>query len=61
MEGHNQQALITSTIDGVIVSITHDASFLFGYLDPEELIGQNVRILVPSPYKVAFFMLFGCG
>lgn len=46
------EVLITSTTDGVITAVSRDALLLFGYPSPEDLIGQNVRVLVPSPYKV---------
>src|SRR5436190_17188253 len=51
------QALITTAVDGIIVidSLGHIQIFnpacerLFGY-QPDEVLGQNVKMLMPAPY-----------
>jgi two-component system sensor kinase FixL len=45
-------AFITINQQGIILSVDLAAGNMFGYLDAEELIGKNVSILVPPPYKV---------
>lgn len=52
------QAIIETAIDGIITidekgiieNVNPAAAALFGY-QPEELIGKNIRILMPSPYR----------
>lgn len=52
------QTIIETAIDGIITidekgiieTVNPAAAKLFGYL-PEELIGKNIRILMPSPYR----------
>lgn len=52
------QAIIETAIDGIITidergiieTVNSAAASLFGYL-PEELIGKNIRILMPSPFR----------
>jgi PAS domain S-box-containing protein len=52
------QTIIETAIDGIITidekgiieTVNPAAANLFGYL-PEELIGKNIRILMPSPYR----------
>lgn len=41
--------IITITDQGIILSANPSVRTLFGY-EPEELIGQNVRMLMPEPY-----------
>lgn len=43
-------ALITIDADGIVQSFNSSAEKLFGY-DEEEIIGKNVAILAPSPYR----------
>ena len=51
------QAIIETAIDGIITisergiidHINPAAAALFGY-DPQEVVGQNVKMLMPSPY-----------
>ncbi|HWJ99736.1 MAG TPA: PAS domain S-box protein [Xanthobacteraceae bacterium] len=45
-----QDATIVIDIKGIIHSFSPAAERLFGYV-PEEVIGQNVKILMPSPYR----------
>lgn len=42
--------VITITAEGTITWASHSAQFIFGY-DAEELVGQNVQILMPEPYR----------
>lgn len=43
-------AIVTIDQDGLILSFNRAASRMFGYL-PGEVIGKNVSILMPSPYR----------
>ena len=43
-------AIITIHEDGTIESFSRAASRLFGF-EPSEVIGQNVKMLMPSPYR----------
>ncbi|WP_262028125.1 PAS domain-containing sensor histidine kinase [Microvirga sp. Mcv34] len=46
------EALITISEKGVVESFSRSASALFGYL-PDEVIGRNISMLMPSPYREA--------
>ncbi len=43
------EGIVVSDAQGVIVSVNHATEKLFGY-SAAELIGQNVRVLMPPPY-----------
>ena len=45
------EAMIVSDEQGLITSFSAGASGLFGYR-PDEVIGRNVRVLMPQPYRV---------
>lgn len=42
--------IVTISREGIIETLNPAAARLFGY-DPEEVIGRNVHILMPAPYK----------
>jgi PAS domain S-box-containing protein len=42
--------IVTIDEQGIIETVNPAAASLFGYL-PDELIGQNIKILMPSPYR----------
>ncbi len=44
------EALITISERGIVESFSRSAAALFGY-EAEEVIGQNVKMLMPSPYR----------
>ena len=44
--------IITIDYRGIVESINPAASKLFGY-DPEEVIGKNISVLMPEPYRSA--------
>lgn len=44
-------ALVTARMDGVIVAVDEQACRLFGYSTPAQLVGCNVNVLCPSPYR----------
>jgi PAS domain S-box-containing protein len=44
------EALITIAEDGIIQSFSRSAGTLFGY-GADEVIGQNIKMLMPSPYR----------
>ncbi len=59
----NECAFVTINQQGSILSVDVTAGNMFGFTDAEELIGKNVSILVPPPYKVCIegpelFVLF---
>jgi len=43
-------SIVTIDHDGIIVGVNSTTMRMFGYTE-EELIGQNVKILMPSPYR----------
>jgi len=43
-------AIITIDASGVIQTVNPATERLFGY-EAEELLGQNIRVLMPSPYR----------
>jgi len=43
-------AVVTSDVHGTILSVNQNVTRLFGY-PAEELLGENVSILMPSPYR----------
>lgn len=45
-----QEAIITINGEGIVQSFSPAASRLFGYT-PEEVLGQNIKILMPAPYR----------
>ncbi|WP_414473896.1 PAS domain S-box protein [Microvirga sp. M2] len=44
------EALITISENGLVESLSRSAAALFGYA-PDEVIGKNVSMLMPSPYR----------
>lgn len=54
---HRLQAVIETAIDGIITidsngiveTINSSAAFQFGY-NPDEILGQNIKMLMPEPY-----------
>jgi PAS domain S-box-containing protein len=42
--------IITIDENGIVIDLNPAAQRLFGY-DPEELVGQNVKMLMPDPYR----------
>jgi PAS domain S-box-containing protein len=46
-----EKAVVTIGASGIIRSANHCAVVMFGYTHPSELIGQNVSVLCPHPYK----------
>ncbi|MGO4526120.1 PAS domain S-box protein [Microvirga sp. 2MCAF35] len=46
------EALITISEKGAVESFSRSAAALFGYL-PDEVIGRNISMLMPSPYREA--------
>ncbi|MBA1158812.1 hybrid sensor histidine kinase/response regulator [Microvirga mediterraneensis] len=46
------EALITISEKGVVESFSRSASALFGY-QPDEVVGRNISMLMPSPYREA--------
>ncbi|EIM28821.1 hybrid sensor histidine kinase/response regulator [Microvirga lotononidis] len=46
------EALITISEQGIVESFSRSAAALFGYL-PDEVIGRNISMLMPSPYREA--------
>jgi PAS domain S-box-containing protein len=43
-------AIVIATADGTVVAVNPAVERVFGYV-PEEVVGQNVRMLMPSPYR----------
>jgi len=43
-------AIITIDIQGNVLSLNNSVEVMFGYR-PSEIIGENIKILMPSPYK----------
>ncbi len=54
----NECAFVTINRQGIILSVDVSCGTLFGFTDPEELIGRNVNILIAPPYKVSEAPLF---
>ena len=50
-------SLITFNSNGEIESVNRAAKQMFGY-DDEELIGENIRIIMPEPYRKYHRQLF---
>jgi PAS domain S-box-containing protein len=46
-----EKAVVTIGASGIIRSANQCAVIMFGYTRPNELIGQNVSVLCPHPYK----------
>lgn len=46
-----EKAVVTIGANGIIRSANQCAVIMFGYTRPNELIGQNVSVLCPHPYK----------
>jgi PAS domain S-box-containing protein len=45
------EAMIVIDVEGSVTSFSAAAAQLFGY-SPEEVVGQNVKMLMPEPYRV---------
>ena len=43
--------VVTASQDGSICTVDENACKMFGYSDPEHLVGKNVSVLIPQPYK----------
>jgi PAS domain S-box-containing protein len=43
--------IVTISKQGVIVSVDVNACSMFGYANPSDLVGLNVNVLMPSPYR----------
>jgi hypothetical protein len=45
-------AFVTISQKGQILSVDVSCGSMFGFTDPDELLGKNVNILIAPPYKV---------
>jgi PAS domain S-box-containing protein len=43
--------VVTASRDGVILTVDAHACRLFGYDNADDLVGRNVKILMPAPYR----------
>ena len=49
-EGGSENAIVSITEDGTIEQVNKAVTFMFGW-NRNELLGRNVKLLVPSPYR----------
>jgi hypothetical protein len=43
--------VVTATQDGTICTVDENSCKMFGYTNPLDLVGRNVSVLIPPPYK----------